>query len=96
MIFGTVGNLLLGTGDQLLGNLFSIFNIAVLTIGTLVVMYTVVVSTISTAQEGEVLGVGLAVFVHGYGIGVAVRGAQQVHTGKDIVGDVVEASLLMP
>lgn len=55
-IFGTVGNVLQGTPNPLIGNLFQIFNIAVLSLGSLVVSYTIILSTINTAQEGEVMG----------------------------------------
>lgn len=56
LIFGGVGDVLTGTGNQVLADIFRVFNIAVLTLGSLVVMWTIVVSTISTAQEGEVMG----------------------------------------
>lgn len=55
-IFGTVGGVLAGAPNAIIGNLFYIFNIAVLSIGSLVVSYTIVLTTINTAQEGEVMG----------------------------------------
>lgn len=56
-IFGPVGTALPnGTGNSLISSLFSIFNIAVLTLGSIVVSYTIILSTINTAQEGEVMG----------------------------------------
>ncbi len=56
-IFGPVGSALPhGSGNALISQLFSVFNIAVLTIGSIVVSYTIVLSTINTAQEGEVMG----------------------------------------
>lgn len=56
-IFGPMGSALpQGTGNALIGSLFSIFNIAVLTLGSIVVSYTIILSTINTAQEGEVMG----------------------------------------
>lgn len=56
-IFGPVGSALPnGTGNALISQLFSIFNIAVLTLGSIVVSYTIILSTINTAQEGEVMG----------------------------------------
>lgn len=56
-IFGPVGTALpQGTGNALISSLFSIFNIAVLTLGSIVVSYTIILSTINTAQEGEVMG----------------------------------------
>lgn len=55
-IFGVVDGVLSGTGSQLLGNMFGVFNGAVLVLGGIVVFYTLLVSTLNTAQEGEVLG----------------------------------------
>jgi len=55
-IFGSVGTALSGSGTSLIGDLFNIFNIAVLTLGSLVVSYTIIITTINTAQEGEVMG----------------------------------------
>jgi conjugal transfer/type IV secretion protein DotA/TraY len=57
IIFGQVGsNFKNSPGNNLIGDLFSVFNMAVLTLGTIVVSYTIVLSTINTAQEGEVMG----------------------------------------
>ncbi len=55
-IFGPVGNLFNTTANDLLGKIFKVFNMAVLSLGSIVVMYTVIVSTIHTAQEGEAMG----------------------------------------
>jgi conjugal transfer/type IV secretion protein DotA/TraY len=55
-LFGNVSNVLQGYGSKLLGNMFYVFNIIVLTIGGLVVSYSMIVSSINTAQEGEVMG----------------------------------------
>ncbi len=56
-IFGPVGTALPnGSGNALISQLFSVFNIAVLTLGSIVVSYTIILSTINTAQEGEVMG----------------------------------------
>lgn len=55
-IFGVVDGVLSGTGSQLLGAMFGIFNGAVLVLGGIVIIYTLFVSTLNTAQEGEVLG----------------------------------------
>jgi conjugal transfer/type IV secretion protein DotA/TraY len=55
-IFGIVGNALVGQGNSVLAAIFRIFNIVVLSLGTITVMYTVVASTMNTAQEGEVMG----------------------------------------
>jgi defect-in-organelle-trafficking protein DotA len=55
-IFGVVDGVLSGTGSQILGSLFGVFNSAVLVLGGIVILYTLFVSTLSTAHEGEVLG----------------------------------------
>ena len=55
-IFGTVDGVLFGTGSQILGAMFSIFNTAVLALGGIVLMYILLVSTLNTAQSGEMLG----------------------------------------
>lgn len=55
-IFGPVGNLFNTTANDLLGRIFRVFNMAILALGSLVVMYTVIISTIQTAQEGEAMG----------------------------------------
>lgn len=55
-IFGSMSTVLQGTGNPLIGNLFSIFNIAVLVLGSIVVSYTIVMATVHTAHEGEVMG----------------------------------------
>lgn len=56
LLFGTVGTALSGPDSGILGAVMQIFNIAVLTLGSIVVSYTIIVSTINTAQEGEVMG----------------------------------------
>ena len=60
MIFGDVGTVLqgesLGIGNDLMARLFKIFNVVILTLGSMVVMYTTLISTINTAQEGELMG----------------------------------------
>ncbi len=55
-IFGVVGNALIGQGNSILAQMFRVFNIVVLSLGTITVVYTVIASTLNTAQEGEVMG----------------------------------------
>jgi hypothetical protein len=57
-IFGTMGNVLTGTVTQTtpLGVVLSYFNNAILVLGGIVVLYSVVVSTLNTAHDGEMLG----------------------------------------
>ena len=55
-LFGSVDGVLGGTGSQIFGQMMSIFNGAILALGSIFVFYTVVVGTLSTAHEGEFLG----------------------------------------
>lgn len=55
-IFGVVDGVLHGTGSQIMGTMFGVFNAAVLTLGGVVIMYTLIVATLNTAHEGEVMG----------------------------------------
>ncbi len=55
-LFGIVDGVLHGTGGQMLGNMFKIFNSAVLALGGIVVMYTTMMGVANTANEGEFLG----------------------------------------
>jgi defect-in-organelle-trafficking protein DotA len=56
-IFGLVDGVLPGGGNhQILGKMFSIFNSVVLALGGVVLMYVLIVSTINTAQEGDIMG----------------------------------------
>ncbi len=55
-IFGTVDGILQGNGNQIMGTMFMIFNSAVLALGGIIIMYTLMVSTMNTAHEGQMLG----------------------------------------
>lgn len=55
-VFGIVDGVLHGTGSQIMGSMFGVFNAAVLALGGIVIMYTLLVSTMNTAQEGQMLG----------------------------------------
>lgn len=55
-IFGLVDGVLQGNGSQIMGVLFGVFNSAVLALGSIIIMYTLIVSTMNTAQKGELLG----------------------------------------
>ncbi|RMX05144.1 type IVB secretion system protein DotA [Legionella jordanis] len=55
-IFGIVDGVLHGTGSQIMGTMFGVFNAAVLAIGGIIIMYTLMVSTMNTAHEGQMLG----------------------------------------
>ncbi len=56
MVFGQIGSVLLGSGNQLFGALFKAFNIIVLTLGSIVVTHSVLTATLSTAHEGDIMG----------------------------------------
>ncbi len=55
-IFGVVDGVLHGTGSQIVGRMFSVFNAAVMALGGIIITYTMLVSTMNTAHEGEMLG----------------------------------------
>lgn len=55
-LFGGVDGVLHGTGSQVMGNMFGVFNSAVLALGGIIIMYTLMVSTMNTAHEGQFLG----------------------------------------
>lgn len=55
-IFGVVDGVLHGTGSQIMGAMFAVFNSAVLALGGMIIMYTLMVSTVNTAHEGQMLG----------------------------------------
>lgn len=56
-IFGHMGSVLLpANANQLFPAMFRIFNIMILTIGTIMLTYTTVIAAIHTAQEGEMMG----------------------------------------
>ena len=55
-IFGQIDNILYGSGSQIIGKMFAIFNAAVLALGGIMIGYVVLVSTMNTAHEGEMLG----------------------------------------
>ncbi len=55
-LFGTVDGVLHGYGTQIMGVMFGVFNSAVIGVGGIIIFYTLVVSTLNTAHEGEYLG----------------------------------------
>lgn len=55
-LFGSVDGVLHGSGSQIMGTMFSVFNSAVLALAGIIIMYTLLVSTMNTAHEGQVLG----------------------------------------
>jgi len=55
-LFGVVDGVLHGTGSQIMGVMFGVFNSAVLALGGMIIMYTLMVSTMNTAHEGQMLG----------------------------------------
>lgn len=55
-IFGVVDGVLHGSGSQIMGAIFTVFNSAVLALGGIIIMYTLMVSTMNTAHEGQMLG----------------------------------------
>lgn len=55
-IFGNVDGVLQGAGSQVIGRMFSVYNTAILSLGGIILMYILIVSTLNTAHEGEIMG----------------------------------------
>ncbi|MBA2654538.1 MAG: DotA/TraY family protein [Gammaproteobacteria bacterium] len=55
-IFGTVGTVLHGTSGQMLGQLFKVFNIGILVLAGIFLIYTIIMTVLNTAHEGEFMG----------------------------------------
>lgn len=55
-IFGLVDGVLYGTGSQMIGEVFGMFNAAILVLGAIVLIYTTIMSITNTANEGQYLG----------------------------------------
>lgn len=56
LMFGSVDGVLHGMGSEIFGSMFYFYNVILMAIGGFVVLYTTLVSTLNTAQEGEFLG----------------------------------------
>ncbi|MGE3920545.1 MAG: type IVB secretion system protein DotA [Gammaproteobacteria bacterium] len=55
-IFGVVDGVLHGSGSQIMGAMFTAFNAGALILGGMIIFYTMLVSTLNTAHQGEILG----------------------------------------
>lgn len=55
-IFGVVDGVLHGSGSQIMGAMFTVFNAGALALGGIIIIYTMLVGTLRTAHEGEALG----------------------------------------
>ena len=55
-IFGTVGNVLVGTSGQMLGKLFYEFNVGILVVASLWLSYSVLTIVLGSASEGSFMG----------------------------------------
>ena len=55
-IFGTVGNVLVGTSGQMLGKLFYEFNVGILIVASLWLSYSVLTIALGSASEGSFMG----------------------------------------
>lgn len=62
-LFGTVDGVLHGSGSQIMGTIFKVFNSAVLALGGIVIMYILLVSTMNTAHQGEMMGKWSSIWV---------------------------------
>jgi len=54
--FGVVDGILHGGGSQILGAMFGVFNAVILIFGAIMLAYVLIMGTINTANEGEMLG----------------------------------------
>lgn len=54
--FGIVDGILNGGGSQILGAMFGVFNAVILIFGAIMLAYVLIMGTINTANEGEMLG----------------------------------------
>lgn len=55
-IYGVVDGVLHGSGSQVMGRMFMVFNAGALILGGMIVIYTSMISLLNTANEGEMLG----------------------------------------
>jgi defect-in-organelle-trafficking protein DotA len=58
-LFGSVGGVLQGNSGQLLGELLGVLNYGIVLVASGMMVYTVILSVINTAQEGEFMGRGM-------------------------------------
>lgn len=56
IIFGTIEGVISSSGSQIFGHMMSVLNLSVMALGSIVIMYTLIVGTLNTAHEGEFLG----------------------------------------
>lgn len=62
-LFGRVDGVLYGSGSQIMGAIFKVFNSAVLALGGIIIMYILLVSTMNTAHQGEMMGKWSSIWV---------------------------------
>ena len=56
ILFGQVGTVLLGPPNTLVQEIFTIFNLGIMTLAGVLMCYTVVLSVVNTSQEGNPMG----------------------------------------
>lgn len=56
ILFGQVGSVLLGPPNSLVQQIFTIFNLGIMTLAGVLMCYTVVLSVVNTSQEGNPMG----------------------------------------
>ena len=61
-VFGQVGTVLIGDGNAIFAELIKVMNTIIFTLGIIIIIYTSAMSTIHTAQEGEILGKKMSTF----------------------------------
>ena len=56
ILFGEVGTVLLGAPNTLIQEIFTVFNLGIMTLAGVLMCYTVVLSVVNTSQEGNPMG----------------------------------------
>ena len=56
LLFGTVSNVLVGGSNVVVGQMFYVFNSGIITFTALLIFYTMTLSVINTAQDGNAMG----------------------------------------
>lgn len=55
-IFGVVNGVLSGSGTQILGKMFNVFNMSILMLGSIIAVYTTIMAVLNSGQDGEFMG----------------------------------------
>jgi conjugal transfer/type IV secretion protein DotA/TraY len=56
LLFGTVSNVLVGGSNAVVGQMFYVFNTGIITFTAMLIFYTMTLSVVNTAQDGNAMG----------------------------------------